>query len=112
MRKLIKKWFKKPQKSVSTDTEPFVVQKHFYEGLSKTEMVARACKEIDRLVPQFTSKMVYKYLDGLVSLEGVYKSIYHLTKKGYLKKITVLTSDDEVHKYNKMFYQINKYKNG
>lgn len=113
MRKLLKRWWRKPQKKITKEEQsPLVAEKHFYEGLSKNEMVARACKELDRIVPQFTSKMVFKYLDGLVALDRVYKSMHHLTNKGYLKKLTVLTSDDEIHKYNKMFYQINKENNG
>jgi len=83
-----------------------------YIGLSNMQKVKKACIEYERIGTPFTSKMIYEYLDGLVSIENVYKCMFKLSQPKYniggmLKKVTVLCSDPKNNKH-KHFYELNK----
>jgi CTP synthase (UTP-ammonia lyase) len=83
-----------------------------YIGLTNIEKVKKACIEYDKIGTPFTSKMIYDYLNGLVSIDNVYKCMHKLTKpqmnlSGMLKKVTVLCSDP-INNRHRHFYELNK----
>ena len=83
-----------------------------YIGLSNMQKVKKACIDYERIGTPFTSKMIYEYLNGLVSIENVYKCMFKLSQPkhnigGILKKVTVLCSDPKNNKH-KHFYELNK----
>lgn len=107
--RLFKKLFKKNtgrQQTQSSAPIVLIVQENYY-GLSNRQMVKKACEEFSAISTPFTSKMIYTYLNGLVTAENTYKQIHALFKLGVLRKKTVLCSNPEENKH-KHFYEINK----
>jgi hypothetical protein len=78
-----------------------------YKNLNKIEIVHKACKEIELFHSSFfSSKIVFKYIDGMISMDDISKAIYYLKKNNHLKKITVLTSDN--YPKCQQLYSLNK----
>ena len=112
MFKCLKRFFSKPKLVKVEGSQSYfrVANKSEYANKSKVEIVTKACKEFEEFSMTFTSKMIWKYLDGLLEFESVYKTMHYLTKKGVLRKVTILTSNFELSKH-KLFYALNKFKN-
>lgn len=79
-----------------------------YADLSNIDAVWMACKEYSSRTHQghFTSAIIYKFMDGLLSLDKIYKNIYKLNKKERLKKVTIISSVDSPKHVE--FYKINQ----
>jgi hypothetical protein len=115
MIKLIKRIFGVKSK-VSTGRKiiklPPVVNPLEYVGLSNIQKVKKACIEYDKIGTPFTSKMIYEYLNGLVTIDNVYKCMHNLSKprfnlSGTLRKVTVLCSDP-INNKHAHYYELNK----
>ena len=80
-----------------------------YADLSNIDAVWMACKEYSSRTHQghFTSAIIYKFMDGLLPLDKIYKNIYKLNKKERLKKVTIISSVDSPKHVE--FYKINQY---
>lgn len=76
-----------------------VCDKSEFIDLSQTEATYWGAVEFTSKTNQshFTSAIIFKYLDGLLTLDQVYKSVYKLQKRGKFKKVTVLTSNTTKH---------------
>lgn len=79
-----------------------------YADLSNIDAVWIACKEYSSRTHQghFTSAIIYKFMDGLLPLDKIYKNIYKLNKKERLKKVTIISSVDSPKHVE--FYKINQ----
>lgn len=79
-----------------------------YADLSNIDAVWMACKEYSSRTHQghFTSAIIYKFMDGLLPLDKIYKNIYKLNKKERLKKVTIISSVDSPKHVE--FYKINQ----
>jgi hypothetical protein len=114
MIKILKRIFGRKKKEVKERKTWVLAQANpiDYIGLSNIQKVKKACIEYERIGTPFTSKMIYEYLNGLVSIENVYKCMHKLSQPKYniggiLKKVTVLCSDPKNNKH-KHFYELNK----
>lgn len=107
MFKCFKRFFTKPKKMNNTQNAFITANPKDYEGLSKADIVLKGCQEFEVLSNTFTSKMIYKYLVGIIDYDSTLKSIHYLVKKGKIKKVTILASDNEGFKH-KLFYALNK----
>jgi hypothetical protein len=107
----IKSFFSKPKKSkkIVVSRGYKVIKPTDYIKLDKIEVVKKACFDYSQFATPFTAKMIWKYLNGLVTIDEVYETMKYLKQNGFLKKITVLASDYEKQKY-RMFYALNKIK--
>lgn len=85
-----------------------VRNKSDYADLSNIDAVWMACKEYSSRTHQghFTSAIIYKFMDGLLPLDKIYKNIYKLNKKERLKKVTIISSVDSPKHVE--FYKINQ----
>ena len=73
-----------------------VADKSKYADISNFKAVWLACNEFSSRTNQshFTSAIIFRFMDGLLSLDKIYKNIYKLKKKGLLKKVTIISSID------------------
>lgn len=112
MFKCLKRFLKKPKLVRVQGSQSYfkVANKSEYEGLNKVQVVTKACKEFEEFSMTFTSNMIVKYLDGVLDYQSVYRAMHYLTKKGVLRKVTILKSKFEIESH-KLFYALNKYKN-
>lgn len=85
-----------------------VRNKSDYADLSNIDAVWMACKEYSSRTHQghFTSAIIYKFMDGLLPLDKIYKNIYKLNKKERLKKVTIISSVESPKHVE--FYKINQ----
>ena len=108
MFKSLKGFFIKPKKSAGLKTESnFKVNAENYLGLKKSAIVLKGCQEFENFSEVFTSKMIFEYLEGIIDFDDLLKAIHYLVKKGEIRKVTVLASNNEGFKH-KMFYALNK----
>ena len=107
MIKCIKRFFTKPKKMSSPVKVLHRANSKDYEGLSKVDIVLKGCQEVEGFSNTFTSKMVCKYLNGIIDFDSTYKGIHYLVQKGKIKKVTILASNNEGFKH-KLYYALNK----
>lgn len=106
MFKCFKRFFTKPKKTSNPEKVLHTANSKDYEGLSKADIVLRACEEVEGFSNAFTSKMIFKYLNGIIDYDSTLKSIHYLVKKGKIKKVTILASNNEGFKH-RLYYALN-----
>ena len=107
MFKCLKRFFKNPKKVKTLEKISITADPINYEGLTKVDIVLKACEELENYSDSFTSRMIFLWLNDIISFDDTLKAIHYLVKKGKLKKVTVLASNNEGFKH-KMFYALNK----